>query len=46
VSHVLQVGGIPITYSQVPVGRPWLRVSQIRVPTFLGRALCQILATT
>ncbi len=46
VSHVLQVGGIPITCSQVPVGRPWLRVSQIRVPTFLGRALCQILATT
>ncbi|CAM6061057.1 unnamed protein product [Sphagnum tenellum] len=27
VSHVLQVGGIPITCSQVPVGRPWLKVS-------------------
>jgi len=36
-SHHLQPG---------PVGRPWLRVSQIRVPTFLGRVLCQILATT
>jgi len=46
VSHVLHVGGISITCSQVLVGRPWLRVSQIRVPTFLGRALCQILATT
>jgi len=44
--QVLQVGEIPITCSQVPIGRPWLRVNQIKVPTFLGRALCQILATT
>jgi hypothetical protein len=39
-------GRDPHHCSQVPIGRPWLRVNQIRVPTFLGRALCQILATT
>jgi hypothetical protein len=33
-----------MSFSQDPTGRPWLRVSHMRVPTFLGRELCQILA--
>jgi hypothetical protein len=35
-----------MSWSHVPTKRPWLRVNQISVPTFLGRALCQILAIT
>jgi hypothetical protein len=45
-SQILHWGGSPMTYNHVPTGRPLLRVSQMRVPTFLGRALCQILAMT
>jgi hypothetical protein len=40
----LQREGRPIVWSQVPTGRPLLRMSQMSVPTFRGRALCQILA--
>jgi hypothetical protein len=35
-----------MSWSQVPIGRPWLKINQISLPTFLGRALCQILAIT
>ncbi len=45
-SQILHWGEIPISCGHVPTGRPWLKVSQMRVPTFLGRALCQILAIT
>jgi hypothetical protein len=40
------LGGSPMTCNQVPTRSPLLRVSQMRVPTFVGRALCQILAMT
>ncbi len=33
-----------MSWSQKSTGRPWLKVSQMRVLTFLGRALCHILA--
>jgi len=42
-SQTLLEGEIPIHWSQVPMGRPRLRVSQIRVPTLRGRELCHIL---
>jgi hypothetical protein len=44
--QTLHVGRIPIHCSQVPTGRPRFKVSHMRVPTFQGRALCQILAIT
>jgi len=43
VSQTLQTGEIPIHWSQVPTGRPRLRVSQIKVPTLRGWELCHIL---
>jgi hypothetical protein len=44
--QTLHVGKIPMHYGHVPTERPWFKVSHMRVPTFQGRALCQILAIT
>ena len=42
----LALGEDPLHCSHVPTGRPRFKVSHMRVPTFRGRALCQILAIT
>jgi hypothetical protein len=44
--QTLHVGRIPMHCSQVPTGKPRFRVSHMKVPTFRGQELCQILAIT
>jgi hypothetical protein len=39
-----QIGLIPICWSQKPIKNLLLKINQIKVPTFLGLALCQNLA--
>jgi hypothetical protein len=44
--QTFHVGRIPMHYNQVPTERPQFRVSHMRVLTFQGQELCQILAIT
>jgi len=44
--QTLHTGRIPMHYNQLPSGRPRFRVSHMRVSTFRGWELCQILAIT
>jgi hypothetical protein len=44
--QTLHVGRIPMNCSQVPTGRSWFMVSHMRMSTFRGWELCQILAIT
>ncbi len=44
--QTLHVGRIPMDCSHVPIERPQFKVNHMKVSTFRGRALCQILAIT